>query len=187
MVTKLGRIASWTLATLEPVPLVGPVHKYREVVLEIHAPLGALVTVEDRNGALILGEVVGYQEFSVMVTGEAQMTIESEHEAYWRSDDSKPTAVDGARLKTYRKPYVERVRDPVMERYMRHTQRTMENMAQQQADALAAIQKDVAAERKRTAAELKRLEDVGKATKPVESNPPAQPAPVSPVGPTGGA
>lgn len=178
MTTKLGRISSWTLALVgQPIPLHGLEHKHRELVLEVHAPLGALVTVTDRDGSLILGEVVGYEEFSVNCRGYAELMLESEHEVYYRTDDSKPTAVDGQRLKTYRQPYVERVRDPVMERYFRHTQRTMENMAAQQAEVLAAVQKDMAAERKRNAARLKELQDAAKPAQPVETDAAAEQAP----------
>lgn len=178
MTTKLGRINSWTLATEAAVKLPGLAHKHRDLVVEVHAPLGALVTVTDINGSLILGEVRGYEEFSVNVQGDVRLLLESEHEVYWRTDDSKPTAVDGERLKTFRKPYVERVRDPVMERYFRHTQRTMESMVAQQAEVLANIGRDMAAERKRTAAQIKALEDAQtKSTQPVETNKAGEQAP----------
>lgn len=182
MTTKLGRIASWSLAVAgEDISLKGQLHKYRDLVLEVHAPLGALVTVTDHDGSLILGEVVGYQEFSVSVKGDVALLLESEHEVYWRTDDSRETAVDGQRLKTYRKPYIERVRDPVMERYFAHTQRTMQNMAQQQAEVLATLQKDMAAQSKRHAAELKKVTDATKPAKPVEGNKAAEPASGQPV------
>lgn len=182
MTTKLGRIESWTLA-VGTVKFPGLIHKHRELVVECHAPMGALATVETQDGILVLGEVLGYEEFSVLVRGEVKFTLESEHEAYWRTDDSKPTAADGQRLKTYRQPYIERVRDPVMERYFRHTQRTMESMARQQAEALAVIQADVARERNASAARLKELENAAKATKPVETNPAPEQAPNKPVEP----
>jgi len=188
MTTKLGRIESWTLFE-KTVQLEGLLHKHRELVIECHAPMGALASVETTDGVLVLGEVVGYEEFSVIVRGPVRFDLESEHEAYFRTDDCKPTAADGKRLKSYREPYIERVRDPVMERYFRMTQRTMENMQAQQAEVVATLAAQINKDRKASAAEIKRLEDAAKAsaTKPVEGDTSAKPASGGTVDPGNGA